>query len=399
MKWLTESGYVALAILAPLVLTVALRRTGVRGLEYVFLYMGLVATIAVLRGLVPSLVAAAVSFLLVDYNFVQPLYTFTIADRQDVINLLTFFGTAGVVGVLASVRRGALLRAEALTRQLADANTELMRLNREQAEAAQFEIRLARTEQQVKTLQESEHARQEMLADVSHDLRTPIGTILTASTSLLGDATLTPATHARLKTIADEARRLNTLVSDTLDLTRIEAEALRLDLEPVQLADAIVSAVERLRRRSPQRLVEWDKDAGGVMVLADWTRLGQILDNLLGNANRFGPDGTPIAIEISLEEPGLVTVRVVDSGPGVPAAYRDGLFERFVRTPRGQPGQSTGLGLAIVKGLVEAHAGTIALEDREGAGAVFRFTLPLASAEPLQAEARRRSEPVPEPDE
>jgi K+-sensing histidine kinase KdpD len=382
---LTEAGFVALAILTPVVLTLVLLKVGVQGLEYVFLYMGLVAAIAVLRGLVPSLVAAAVSFLLVDYYFVQPLHTLTIADRQDVTNLITFFGTAGVVGVLASVRRSALLRAEALTRQLAEANTELMRLNREQAEAAQFEIRLARTEQQVKALQESERAQQEMMANVSHDLRTPISTILTASTNLLNDVSLTPEIRQRLETIADEARRLNTLVTDTLDLARIEADALQLELEPVQLADAIVSAVERLRRHSPNRTVDWDSDAARAIVLVDWTRLGQILDNLLGNADRFGPPGTPVNIEVAQEQQGLVTVRVIDSGPGVPAAYRDRLFERFVRTPRGDHSQSTGLGLAIVRGLVEAHAGTISLEDREGAGAVFRFTLPLASVEPPPA--------------
>jgi K+-sensing histidine kinase KdpD len=382
---LTEAGFVALAILTPVVLTLVLLKVGVQGLEYVFLYMGLVAAIAVLRGLVPSLVAAAVSFLLVDYYFVQPLHTLTIADRQDVTNLITFFGTAGVVGVLASVRRSALLRAEALTRQLAEANTELMRLNREQAEAAQFEIRLARTEQQVKALQESERAQQEIMANVSHDLRTPISTILTASTNLLNDVSLTPEIRQRLETIADEARRLNTLVTDTLDLARIEADALQLELEPVQLADAIVSAVERLRRHSPNRTVDWDSDAARAIVLVDWTRLGQILDNLLGNADRFGPPGTPVNIEVAQEQQGLVTVRVIDSGPGVPAAYRDRLFERFVRTPRGDHSQSTGLGLAIVRGLVEAHAGTISLEDREGAGAVFRFTLPLASVEPPPA--------------
>jgi two-component system sensor histidine kinase KdpD len=379
---LTAAGFVTMAILAPVILTAVLLNVGVQGLEYVFLYMGLVAAIAVFRGLIPSLVAAAASFLLVDYYFVKPLHTFTIADRQDVINLLTFFGTAGVVGVLASVRRRALLRAEALTRQLADANAELMRLNREQAEAAQFEIRLARTEQQVKALQESERAQQEMMANVSHDLRTPIGTILTASTNLLSDSDLSADTRRRLETIADEARRLNTLVSDTLDLARIEADGLQLELEPVQLADAIVGAVDRLHRHSPDRSVEWDRDAARVMVLADWTRLGQILDNLLGNADRFGPTGTPAEIEVGQDQPGLVAVQIIDFGPGVPKPYRDHLFERFVRTPRGDPSQSTGLGLAIVRGLVEAHAGSIVLVDREGAGAVFRFTLPLAPAEP-----------------
>jgi K+-sensing histidine kinase KdpD len=381
-RWLTKAGIVALGIITPAILTSVLLKVEVHGLEYVFLYMGLVAAIAVLRGLVPSLVAAAVSFLLVDYYFVPPVQTLTIADRQDVLNLLTFFGTAGVVGVLASVRRRALLRAEALTRQLADANKELMRLNREQAEAAQSELRLARTEQQVKALQESEKAQQEMMANVSHDLRTPIGTILTASTDLLRDTQISGPTQQRLETIVAEARRLNTLVSDTLDLARIEADGLQLELEPVQLGDAVLAAVERLQRHSPERTVDWDDQSAPVMVLADWTRLGQILDNLLSNADRFGPPGTPVGITVSREQQRLATIRVIDSGLGVPETYREHLFDRFVRTPRADPSQSTGLGLAIVRGLVEAHAGSIDLEQRPGAGAVFRFTLPLASSEP-----------------
>ena len=372
---LVEAGFIVLAVAGPALLTAVLLQVGVHGLEYVFLYMAVVAAIAVMRGLVPSLVAAAASFLLVDYYFIQPLHTLTISNRQDVINLLTFFGTAGVVGALASIRRRALLRAEALTHQLAEANTELMRLNREQAEAAQFELRLARTEQQVRDLQESEKAQQEMMANVSHDLRTPIGTILTASTGLLGDSSISASVRQRLETIVAEARRLNSLVSDTLDLARIEADALELDLEPVQLADAILAAVERLQRRSPLREVDWASDDAKVMVLADWTRLGQILDNLLSNADRFGPPGTPVGIDVSQEQIGLATIRVADRGPGVPEAYRAHLFERFVRTPRGDPSQSTGLGLAIVRGLVQAHAGSIELEDRPGA--VFRFELPL----------------------
>jgi K+-sensing histidine kinase KdpD len=370
---LTELGFLALAAAAPMVLTAILLQTGVHGLEYVFLYMGLVAAVALLRGLIASLVAAASSFVLVDYFFVAPIHQFTIADRQDVINLVVFFATAGVVGALASIRRKALEDAKDLTRQLTEANTELVRLNREQAEAAQYEIRLARTEQQVKALQESEKTQQEMLANVSHDLRTPIGTILTASTSLLLTDQQDPGIRERLETIAAEARRLNTLVADTLDLARIESDALQLELEPTQLADGIEAAVERLKMRSPAREVHWNRKDAGVMVLADWTRLGQVLDNLAANADRFGPPGTPVVIEVSAEEEGLATVRVVDFGPGVPASYRENLFGRFVRAPSDD---STGLGLAIVRGLVQAHAGTISLEDRPGAGAVFRFTLP-----------------------
>jgi K+-sensing histidine kinase KdpD len=377
---LIKNGVVALAVVAPVALTAILVTVGTQGLTYVFLYMGVVAVIAVLRGLWPSLLAAAVSFLLVDYYFVQPLHTFTISSDQDLLILVVFFTTAGVVGALATVRRRALLRAEALTRQLGDANDELLRLNREQAEAAQFELRLARTEQQVRALQESEQAQREIMANVSHDLRTPLSTILTASTDLLQKDELSPAARERLETIAAESRRLNQLVTDTLDLARIESNALQLDLEPTRLADAVAAATERLKSHAPERTVQWHESDHDVMVLADWTRLGQILDNLLGNADRYSPPAASIEVLANAEEQeGLVVVRVVDAGPGVPDAYRAHLFDRFVRTPRESnldAGQSSGLGLAIVRGLVEAHAGAIDLEDRPGPGASFRFTLP-----------------------
>ena len=332
----TEVGLMALAVVAPVVLTAILLQTGVQGLEYVFLYMAVVAAVAVLRGLIASMVAAAASFVLVDYFFVSPIHTFTIAARQDVVNLVVFSATAGVVGVLASIRRRALEDAKDLARQLTEANAELVRLNREQAETAQYEIRLARTEQQVKALQESEKAQQEMMANVSHDLRTPIGTILTASTYLLRADHQAPDVREPLETIASEARRLNSLVTDTLDLARIEADALQLDLEPVQLADAIEAAVERVRMRAPDREVQWNREDAAVMVLADWTRLGQILDNLVANADRFGPPGTPVVIEVSAQEEGLATVRVVDFGPGVPASL-PGEAVRAIRTSPQRP--------------------------------------------------------------
>ena len=349
--------------------------------DYVFIYLGLVAVVGVLRGLWPALACAAISFLLVDYFFVPPFGTLTIADEQDIVNLLAFLVIAGVVGFLASHRRRALLSSQALARQLRDANSELVRLNKEQAEAAQSELRLARSEQQIRALQEADRLRRELLANVSHELRTPLGTILTESTDR--SSTLTVATaERRLATVAAEARRLEALVNDMLDMARIEGGALDLDLEPLRLDDAIAAAAERLHHASSDRVVEWDKAASDVEVLADWARVGQVFDNLLANADRFAPPQTPITVEVSKEDTGLATVRVIDRGPGVAAELRDRVFERFVRsdsTADPTEATGTGLGLAIVKGLVEAHAGSVALDPSPaGAGAVFRFTLPLA---------------------
>jgi two-component system sensor histidine kinase KdpD len=347
--------------------------------DYVFIYLGLVAVVGVVRGLWPALVCAAMSFLLVDYFFVPPVGTLTIADEQDIVNLIAFLVTAGLVGLLASRRRRSLLESEALTRQLRDANTELVRLNKEQAEASSAEIRLARSEQQVKTLQESDQLRRELLANVSHELRTPLGTILTESTDVSAARSPEEAA-AKLKTIAEEARRLKALVDDMLDMAVIEGGALELDLEPLDLADAITAAADRVKRNSPKRAIESDPESSHVEVLADWNRVGQILDNLLANADRFGPAGTPITIKVTREEPGLVTVRIRDRGPGVAPELRQRIFERFFRdASESESKGGTGLGLAIVRGLVEAHAGTVSVDEQgEKPGATFRFTLPEA---------------------
>jgi K+-sensing histidine kinase KdpD len=366
----------ALVLVGPAVLTAVLTRMGSNQRDYVFLYLGVVAVLGVLRGLWPALVAAALSFLQVDYFFVPPVGTFTIADEQDIVNLLAFVVTAGLVGLLASQRRRALLQTERLAGSLRQTNAELARLNKEQAAAAQAALAMARSQEQIRALQEVDRARRELLANVSHELRTPLGTILTESTS--GPA---PAdADRRLRAIAGEAQRLKALVDDMLDLAVIESGALELRLEPVRLADAVEAAVERLHRSSPGREVRWHEAAASLDVLADWSRLLQVLDNLLANADRFGPLGTPIEVGVEPDGPGLVAVSVRDHGPGVGPEVRPKLFERFVHGPPGdgaaQP-TGTGLGLAIVKGLVEAHAGSVELEEIDGPGASFRFTLPV----------------------
>jgi two-component system sensor histidine kinase KdpD len=363
------------AVVLPVVVTVILLRSNLPQREYVFVYMAVVACVAVARGLWPSLLAAAVSFLLVDYYFVPPVHTLTIADEEDLLNLATFFGTAGIVGYVAGRRRQAQMRAEALAGELANANAELVRLNRDQAASAQAAVRLARTEQQVQLLQQAEQDLRDLLGTISHELRTPVGTILTDSTNMLRTQDMNASVRYRIEGIATEARRLNRLLADMLSLGRIESGALHLTLEPVQVGDAVAAATERLKRIAPDRNVEWDPKEAGVSALADWDSLGQIFDNLLDNANRFAPPGTPIIVRVSQEAPGQVTIRVLDHGPGVPVAMRDRLFNRFVKSPS-DGGDGSGLGLAITRGLVEAHAGSITLEDGQPGETTFRFTIP-----------------------
>jgi two-component system, OmpR family, sensor histidine kinase KdpD len=372
---LEEAAVALAAVILPLVLTAILLQTHSPQREYVFIYMGVVAVIAVARGLWPALLAAAVSFLLVDYYFVPPMHTLTVADEQDLVNLAIFFGTAGVIGFMAGRRRQAQIRAQALAGELRNVNAELVRLNRDQAAAAQAAVRLARTEQQVQLLQQAEQDLRDLLATLSHELRTPIGTILTDSTNMLRTQDMNTSVRYRIEGIATEARRLNRLLADMLSLGRIESGALHLTLEPLQVGDAVAAAAERLKRIAPDRKVEWDPKEAGVSALADWDSLGQIFDNLFDNANRFAPPGTPISVRVSQEDRGQVTIRVLDHGPGVPATMRDRLFNRFVKGPS-DDGDGSGLGLAITRGLVEAHAGSIVLEDGQPGDTTFRFTIP-----------------------
>jgi K+-sensing histidine kinase KdpD len=341
--------------------------------DYAFLYLSIVAVLGVGIGVGPSLVAAAVSTVLVDYLFVPPKHTLSIGNTEDVVNLLVFFGAAGLVGSVGSLRRNAQLRSQALTAELQRANIDLARLNREQAEAAHVAARLAERDREVQVLEETDRARHELFANVSHELRTPLGGILTGATAVLRRANLDPALREELDDVAAAAQRLARLVSDMLDMARIEGGAMDLRLDRVDVGDVVEAAVGRLRRANPLRSAEVRIAPGTPEVMADWDRLGQVLDNLLANADHHAPEGTAISVSAAPDAGGVV-IRVVDAGPGVPADLAERIFERFVRGSGG-----TGLGLPIVRGLITAQGGRVWLEP-PGAGEGGHFAVYLPSA-------------------
>jgi K+-sensing histidine kinase KdpD len=379
---------IAIALVAPPLLTIVLDRLPpANARAYVFLYLGVVASLGLTTGLVPALVAAAVSAVLAAYFFVPPVNTFSFAGPGEVIYVLIFFATAGAVGGVAAQRRHSNIDARALSRTLSEANVELERLYLEQASAARTAVRLAQTQQQVSALRDADRVRRELLQNVSHELRTPLASILTGATMLLARADLPATVHDGLASIVAQSRRLDRLVGDMLDLARIEGHALELHLEPTEVAAAAEAAADRLRITRPERRIDVVADPGSVEAVADWDRLGQVLDNLLVNADRYAPGATPIEIHVAPGVRGTVVTRVIDHGPGVPAEMRDRIFERFVRDEH-VGAEGTGLGLAIVRGLVEAHAGRVWLDDPgAGHGAVFAFTLPAAPVEAVAEEA------------
>ena len=376
----------AVALVAPPLLTVALDQLPPADARaYVFLYLGIVASLGLLTGLIPALIAAALSSVLADYFFLPPVHTLSLANPSDVIYLVIFFATAGAVGGVAAQRRRSTIDARALSRTLREANNELERLYREQAAAAKTAVRLAQIQQQVSALRDADRIRRELLQNVSHELRTPLASILTGATVLLARTDLSATVRDGLSGIVTQSRRLDRLVGDMLDLARIEGHALELHLEPTDVAAAAEAAARRLRTTRPERQVNVVTEPGWVEAVADWDRLGQVLDNLLVNADRYAPAGSPIEIHVAPGVRGTVVTRVIDHGPGVPPDMRDRIFERFVRDEESSS-DGTGLGLSIVSGIVEAHAGRVWLDDPEqGGGAVFAFTLPAAPAEPAEA--------------
>jgi K+-sensing histidine kinase KdpD len=379
-------GIVVAMVSPPLLTLVLARLPSSEARAYVFLYLGIVVSLGLLTGLIPALVAAAISSVLADYFFLPPVDSLSLANPSDVLYLVIFFVTGAAVGGVAALRRRSIDEARALSRTLAAANTELERLYLDQAASARTAIRLAQTQQQVSALRDADRIRRELLQNVSHELRTPLASILTGATVLLGRTDLTGPLRDGLTGIVAQSRRLDRLVGDMLDLARIEGHALELRLDPIDVGAAAEAAASRLRQTRPGRTVRVMTEPGPLEAIADWDRIGQVLDNLLVNADRYAPPTLPIEIHVAPGARGTIVTRVVDHGSGVDPSMKDRIFERFVRDDEAGA-EGTGLGLAIVRGIIEAHAGRVWLDDPEsGGGAVFAFTLPAAPADLAEPE-------------
>lgn len=227
-------------------------------------------------------------------------------------------------------------------------------------------------------LREADQLKSALLSSVSHALRTPLATILGSATSLL-QPELRWTEEARselLETIADEALHLNQLVGNLLDMSRIEAGALRLRREPQLLSELVEDTLANsLRTRSSHRLVV-EIPEEFPLVDADYGLIQHVLVNLLGNAVKYSPEGTEIRVE-AVAAGEWAVVRVVDQGPGILPSERERVFQRFYRLERQNGHQEgMGLGLPICMGIVDAHGGRLWIEDAPQGGAVFAFALP-----------------------
>ena len=238
--------------------------------------------------------------------------------------------------------------------------------------------RFATQAEHVRLQMETERLRNTLLSAVSHDLRTPLTGITGAASLLLEENQLSANARRDLaESILDESDRLNRLVANLLDMTRLEAGAITLQpaLQPIdEVVGVVLNRLERQLRDHPV-LTELPPDLPPAMI--DGLLIQQVLVNLIDNSAKFAASGTPIELKAYQADNQLV-VEVLDRGPGIPPGEENRLFEKFYRVD-GQSRAGTGIGLAICRGIIELHHGTIVAENRVGGGAVFRFTLPLTS--------------------
>jgi two-component system sensor histidine kinase KdpD len=224
---------------------------------------------------------------------------------------------------------------------------------------------------------ETEQLRNALLSSVSHDLRTPLGVVTGATSALLEDDVPKDEGVRRqlLMTAHEEALRLNRLVRNLLDMTRLEAGALKVQKELQPLEEIVGSALDRMDDRLRGREVKIAIPSDLPLVPFDAILVEQVLINLLENATKYSPAGSPIEIRAHARD-GEVEVEVADRGRGVPRQDAERVFDKFYRVREGEGG-GVGLGLTICRGIVSAHGGRIWVEERSGGGSAFRFTLPL----------------------
>jgi len=244
--------------------------------------------------------------------------------------------------------------------------------------------RLRDTETQAKLTAESERLGKTLLNSVSHELRTPLAAIRSAVSGLRTSGPLAPAQEALTAELDEAAGRLNRLVQNLLDLSRLEAGHLRANPDWHDLRDVVHAGLHNLGRALEQHEIQIEIPPDLPPVKLDAVLMEQILTNLLGNAAVHTPPKTKIELRVRAET-GQLIIEVSDNGTGLPAGDPQKLFERFQRGPGAAAG-GTGLGLSLVKGFAEAQGGSVSAAARPGGGARFTVRLPLAELPPVPKE-------------
>lgn len=240
--------------------------------------------------------------------------------------------------------------------------------------------RLVSTIQKIEGSQRMWKMQENFVATVSHDLRTPLGFIKGYTTTLLRKDTEwdIPTYREFLGIIDDEADRLQDLIDNLLDSSRLQSGTLPMKFQKVELDVVLRDMIQRTQLGDFHIEVEFEIEDAGLMVNADPMRLGQVFDNLLSNASKYAP-GSTVCVRLS-REGGHAKILVNDDGPGIEQEHLEKIFQRFYRIPETKLSQrGSGLGLYICRQIIRAHSGDIYAESEVGEGTTFTIKLPLAA--------------------
>jgi len=299
--------------------------------------------------------------------------------RRLFLPLRTGRGPVGVLGIDRD-QPGPLLTPDG--RRLLDALAD-------QVAVAIERITLAEDIDRARVLAETERLRAALLTSISHDLRTPLASIIGAMTSLrsYGDAYDKASREELMATIQSEAERLNRFIGNLLDMTRLESGAIQLNPEMIDAGDVIGTALHRASKILADHRLEIDIDPRLPMLRLDYLLFEQVLFNILDNAAKYAPPESLVRVSARREN-GFVVFRIEDEGPGIPQNDLERIFDKFYRVhAQDRQRAGTGLGLAICRGFVEAMGGTITAGNSGARGGVFTIRIPV-SEEQSATEAR-----------
>jgi two-component system, OmpR family, sensor histidine kinase KdpD len=328
-------------------------------------YLPAILAISIFWGLRLGLLASLASVVAFNFFHIPPLHRFTIGSDQNWVALAVFAIVAVGSSALAGLARAQALEAERRREEADRALAELAALSRER-DRMQGEM------VEAEALRRSDELKTALLRSISHDLRTPLTSII-AGGAALGSATLTEAERAELSAaIVAAGDRLSRLVENLLDMSRLEAGKAEPRREQTDLAEVLDVAREAVVRPDLVRLA---LEPGLPTVRADAAQLERAFANLLENAIRHG-GGRPVTVRSRLAGE-RIAIRVVDQGPGIPESEWERIFEPFQSGAANGAGAGSGLGLAIARGFVEANGGEIAVESVIGQGSSFVVGFPL----------------------
>ncbi len=302
----------------------------------VMFYLLAVVIVAIRWGQGPAIVTSILSVLSFDFFLVPPYLTLSVDRIQYVFTFIGLLIVGLVISTLASKMREHLIQRQ------------------------------------------TEKLQTALLSSISHDLRTPLASITGALTSLLdNNSNLNDATRKELlETAYEESDRLNRLVGNLLDMTRMEAGALRISRKPCELRDVLGASLEQLREEIGNRNIKIDIPRDFPEVCMDFSFMMKVFLNLIDNALKYSPQDAPIDIKAALIQD-KIKIEIKDQGFGIPEGDLTRIFDKFYRVERPQQITGTGLGLSICKGIVEAHNGEIVAQNNLDKGATFTITLPL----------------------